>query len=100
LEKAHQVLRDEVLTFPGSAITHFHLAKIYAHEKNWDQATAYLKSAVAIDSEWAFWASYEIFFQEMFKAYPETEKTIEAFADVYVAGYVTSTVKSIPPKQT
>jgi tetratricopeptide (TPR) repeat protein len=88
LEKARQVLRDEVSAFPNSAIAHFHMAKIYAHEKNWDQATTYLKTAVAIDSEWAFWARYEVFFQEMFKAYPETEKTMEAFADVYAAAYV------------
>lgn len=95
LEKARQLLHRGISTSPDSAIAYFHLSKTYAHEKNWGQALNYLKIAIAKDPEWTFWVRHEVFFQEMFKAYPETEKTVAAFANVYATGKVKEILVSL-----
>lgn len=95
MERARQLLHREVSDYPHHAIAYFHLAKLYAHKKDWDQALSYLEKAIANDPEWAFWVRYEVFFQEIVKADPDVKRPIGEVADIIAANKVRQTLASL-----
>jgi Flp pilus assembly protein TadD len=95
LNAAEQRLERHVAEHPGFAMAYFQLAKIHAYRRDFDTAIKYLQRAIVLDSEWAFWAKYEVYFEEVFTAYPDYAGTVTEAADIYAGARVKRMLASL-----
>lgn len=92
LENAREFARRKIANDLQVAKSYFHLAKIYAHEKNWDQALLNLHMAISRNVDWCFWLKHESHFQDFFEVHPEFLRAIKVISDFYVGNKIQQTL--------